>query len=574
MEREVGAAAVRTAAADGIRHIDDREAAPAVVAGLALAAERRDARVGVAEAVRERHAEHLVLAVDGVADAREENVVAPAAEVIRVGQREDALGAVDLHARNLGEEALGAEGQAAEAAVFELERAEHHGVAAALATDFVRDRLLVTRMARILVDALIVLLRVAGNTVDRAEHVDEDVDVVAAHVVGDRRAGGACGGVGRVARGIVRIVAAVAHGVRDQWAADGAVVEQLSRGLERRAHIAVRRAAEAQALCCGEVVVRLRALERVAHRLFGVGVLAGLEDLARDGRMVPKLGCIDNDLDFRIVQNLLVCHLADAEELRARLAALGDDIGAADDVDDVETALDERVQIGVADIAAADEGDLYGLNCGHDNSSLLNMQDVPHIVDADFQAFKNRALRLVLLDVVPLDARFARRRRNGLPVQVALTDFREHARHLAEADLLRRTVDRVVLVVDDRDAPLELFNPLHRVAARGGRPEHVELECHEFRVCILDEDLQAGLAVQLREIAEFLTVVVVLQADAGAAERLCEAVELLRIGVKALRAPHHNARNCGRTEHGHAVLFRGFDRFFRIFDVGVNAARL
>ena len=368
MERKLRAAAVRTAAADGVRHIDDRKAAPAVVAGLALAAERRDARVGVAEAVRERHAEDFILAVDGVADAGEVHVVAPAAEVVRVGQRQDALGAVDLHLRNLREEALGAEGQAAEATVLELERAEHDGVAAALAADFVRDRLLVVRMARVLVHALVVELRVAGNAVDRAEHVDEDVDVVAAHVVGDRRAGGARGGVGRVARGIVRIVAAVAHGVRDQRTADGAVVEQLSRGLERRAHVAVRRAAEAQALRSRELIVRLRALERVAHGLFGIDVLAGLEDLARDGRVVPQLGRVDDDLDLRVVQDLFVRHLADAEELRARLAALGDEVGAADDVDDVEAALDERVQIGVADVAAADERNLYRLDGRHDKT--------------------------------------------------------------------------------------------------------------------------------------------------------------------------------------------------------------
>ena len=60
--------------------------------------------------------------------------------------------------------------------------------------------------------------------------------------------------------------------------------------------------------------------------------------------------------------------LADAEELRTGLAALGDEVGAADDVDDVEAALDERVQIGVADVAAADERNLYRLDGRHDKT--------------------------------------------------------------------------------------------------------------------------------------------------------------------------------------------------------------
>lgn len=56
------------------------------------------------------------------------------------------------------------------------------------------------------------------------------------------------------------------------------------------------------------------------------------------------------------------------------MAALWDEIEEADDIDDLEAAVAECIQIRIAD-AAADEPDLYGLD-GYDISFLKMENDV------------------------------------------------------------------------------------------------------------------------------------------------------------------------------------------------------
>ena len=101
VERKLRAAAADGRGGSGRSYaISTTATAPAVVAGLALAAERRDARSGARpEAVRERHAEELHSTVAGVAMRWSPSLPPPKS---RVGQRQDA---VDLHLRNLREEA-------------------------------------------------------------------------------------------------------------------------------------------------------------------------------------------------------------------------------------------------------------------------------------------------------------------------------------------------------------------------------------------------------------------------------------------------------------------------------------
>ena len=61
--------------------------------------------------------------------------------------------------------------------------------------------------------------------------------------------------------------------------------------------------------------------------------------------------------------------------LETNVAALWDEIEEADDIDDLEAAVAECIQIRIAD-AAADEPDLYGLD-GYDISFLKMENNVP-----------------------------------------------------------------------------------------------------------------------------------------------------------------------------------------------------
>ena len=87
-------------------------------------------------------------------------------------------------------------------------------------------------MAGVLIDPVAIEASESGNTVDRAQHVDQDVDIVAAHIIGDggalRSGLGVCG----VACRIMAVITAVAHCVGNQGLADGAVVQQLPGSLE------------------------------------------------------------------------------------------------------------------------------------------------------------------------------------------------------------------------------------------------------------------------------------------------------------------------------------------------------
>ena len=110
-----------------------------------------------------------------------------------------------------------------------------------------------------------------------------------------------------------------------------------------------------QALGRGGFDQRPRLGDRDAERLFRMDVLARGDRLEAHLDMRLRHGEVENDLDRRIGENRLDRARRNPEFGRARLGRLGIGVGERDDVEDRE--LFGGVQIGGADVAAADDAD-------------------------------------------------------------------------------------------------------------------------------------------------------------------------------------------------------------------------
>ena len=191
-----------------------------------------------------------------------------------------------------------------------------------------------------------------GDARHRAEQVDEVGDVVGRHV--EHRAAAA-----EVVEAGVRVPALVAgaheEGGAGERLADGAVVDQPAAGLVGAAEEGVRRAADAEPLRPGRIEERTRLGGVDRERLLGVDMLAGGDRPEAHLDMGERHGEVDHDLDSRVGEEALDRRRRDAELRAARLGRRGVEVGDRLDVEDREGP--RRLEIGGADIAAADDAD-------------------------------------------------------------------------------------------------------------------------------------------------------------------------------------------------------------------------
>ena len=121
--------------------------------------------------------------------------------------------------------------------------------------------------------------------------------------------------------------------------------------------------------------------DRDAERLFRVDVLAGGDRLEADLDMRLRDREVEDDLDRGIGEQRIDRTRGKAELGRARLGRRGIGVGERDDVEDREFS--RRLQIGGADVAAADDADADRLHhdspiCGASASRIGAGPVVPH----------------------------------------------------------------------------------------------------------------------------------------------------------------------------------------------------
>ncbi len=125
--------------------------------------------------------------------------------------------------------------------------------------------------------------------------------------------------------------------------------------LVRAAEERVGRAADAQPLRLGQRLQRQPVLERQDQRLFGIDVLAGLERGLADREMRVGDRQVDDEVDFRVREQLLDGLGADAVFLRAGFGRRRIDVGAGPHLEAAEQR--REAEIGGRDIAASDDAD-------------------------------------------------------------------------------------------------------------------------------------------------------------------------------------------------------------------------
>ena len=229
------------------------------------------------------------------------------------------------------------------------------------------------------------------HAVDRGRHLD--LDHLAAARFAGHGAGGACGRglgadpgdrpeqvdqLGHVVRpDVVDRAAApleeelgiwvpVLHPVRQHGrgagdrTADPAGIDRPPAGLMRGTEEGIGRAADAYAFAGGGEHQRLALGEACGQRLLGIDVLAGGDDLPAHRAVRQRHGQIDDDLDVRIGEQRLDRNRRDAVFARPCLGGLGTQIGAGLDPDQLRAR--GALEVGVADVAAADDADDRGLH--------------------------------------------------------------------------------------------------------------------------------------------------------------------------------------------------------------------
>jgi diguanylate cyclase (GGDEF)-like protein/PAS domain S-box-containing protein len=337
VQRQIAARPVRPARADRRRHV--QEADDPVVGDHGAAAQRP---VGRAERMR-ADVECLPHAV-----ARADLHLA--AEEVRVGREHAALAAVELERQAL---VLPDVPRRAERDVGAA-RERQHAVDRGRHLDL--DHLPFQRLAghRAGGEAARGLARDPDH---RAQQVDQLGDVVGADVV-DRPAAALEEEVGVGVPGF-HAVAEHGGGAGDD-AADPPGVERAPARLMRGAEEGVGRAADAQPLGGGDAQQRLRLVEARGERLLRVDVLAGLDDLPADRPVRHGHGEVDHGLDLGIGEERVDRHRGEAELRRPGLGRLAPEIGTGLDADQPRAG--GALEIGLADVAAADDADGHGLH--------------------------------------------------------------------------------------------------------------------------------------------------------------------------------------------------------------------
>ena len=214
-----------------------------------------------------------------------------------------------------------------------------------------------------------------GNALDRTEQVDHLVQIVPAEIERESSAV-----VEReeekprleIEKRSIRRVMRRALRVDRYRLADDPVVEIFSSGLLPRAEERIGRGGEDDVILFREAHQLGRFCEGRSHHLFAVDVLAVLHRLGRDDKMRFGIGEVDDDLDLGVVHHFLGRHLLHAVFVRDVLSARVDQIGAPDDVDDVETVHHDVHVRAAAYPAAPHDADLYSSVVCHTGPPLLS----------------------------------------------------------------------------------------------------------------------------------------------------------------------------------------------------------
>ena len=286
----------------------------------------------------------------GLAEGLEGAHVGDAAlEHVRVGDRERALGAVDLDDALTGQRRVEADQRGAGLAALEL---GEHGDG--------RRRLDGELLPLVRADEdLALLLRLQthrGDLLDGAEEAHQGGEVVRADVQQRARAlGEEEGGVG-----VEDLRALPLHGgLREQRAADEAVEDRALGGLYAGAEHGVGGAADAQAGLVGLLQQRGGGLAVQAERLLGPHVLARGDRLRGDLGVHGGDGQVHDDLHARVVQHVLRgAGGGDAVLLGLGRGDLGVEIAEDQDLEVGEGG--EVRQVLVGDDSGADEADAHG----------------------------------------------------------------------------------------------------------------------------------------------------------------------------------------------------------------------
>ena len=137
--------------------------------------------------------------------------------------------------------------------------------------------------------------------------------------------------------------------------ADAALVQDRPRLLVRAAQERVGRAADLQAFGSGQIAQGSALFQRQHQRLFGIGVLARLQYPLGDRKMGVRDRQVDDDVDFRVGQQVIDRLRLGIEFGGAGFGKLQVDIRDRTHFDALEQG--GQAQIGGRDIAAADDAD-------------------------------------------------------------------------------------------------------------------------------------------------------------------------------------------------------------------------
>ncbi|ENN84128.1 hypothetical protein RHSP_78414 [Rhizobium freirei PRF 81] len=320
VQREAAIGAVRTVGADGMRHVGDAERA-VVAVGIGCG----DLALGeFAALLQELHR---------------------AAETVRIGHDQRALGAVDFERHMLVAGDIEAHADLDDGTIGKGHdagdmRRHMHGDVLAVARLAGDDALLARRDGK------------AGDLRDGAEQVDEIGDVIGTHI--EHRAAADFVIESRIRMPALMAGAHEGGGAADRDA-DRAFVNDGAGRLVAAAEEGIGCRADAQALGGSGIRKPLAFGEIDAERLFRVGVFAGFQCLKTDGDMRLRDGQVDDDLDRGIGKQG-----GDIDRLQAEfgsfcLGELAIEVGHAFDVENGKGF--HGGEIGAGNVPAADNAD-------------------------------------------------------------------------------------------------------------------------------------------------------------------------------------------------------------------------
>ena len=262
---------------------------------------------------------------------------------------------------------------------------------------------------------------------------------------------------------------------------DPALVDGVTRRLVAGADERVRRRAEAHALRAGRFRQLAALGEGRRQRLLRIDVLAGGDRLAAGLGVRQRHGQVDDDRDLGVREHPLDGHRLDPILLRALRRGLGHQIG--DRLDRDQPRARRALEIGIADVAAADDAELDLLHGRHPQAVSRSR------ILAAGPGERHRVLGLVVLQHHPFRTMRQRLVPERRPVQGAGADVAPAVLVLVLAQGCN------VLDVDGGEPVPVPVEPGQRVDAATHQPGEVGLEAQRRPSRPLEQQLERGAAV-------------------------------------------------------------------------------